>query len=187
MTRVEFDEIPGVVLHKSKRLLDERGYFEKFFEQKDFDFKGLNTHFDSLAISSSIASGTLRGMHFQSFPFEEEKLIACLNGKIFDVIVDLRAESPTFSKWAGIDLNSEDLVVAFLPKGVAHGFQTLTQNVQVLYGLTATYDQASAHSLDYADPFLSIEWPSAVTGISRKDLHGISLNEAITLAGSRRE
>ena len=187
MTRVEFDEIPDVILHKSKAFLDERGSFEKFFEQKNFNSKGLNTRFDSLAISSSVVSGTIRGMHFQNFPFEEEKLITCLTGKIFDVIVDLRAESPTFGKWAGINLESEERIVAFLPKGVAHGFQTLIQNTQVLYGLTAAYDQESAHSLDYADPQLRIKWPLAVTGISQKDLLGISLNEAINLIGSRKQ
>lgn len=159
---------------------DERGSFGKFFVRDEYRSLGLDPDFNSMAISTNVSAGTLRGMHFQISPFEEEKLILCLVGRIFDVIVDLRPDSKTVGNWAGIELSGDNLTTVVLPKGVAHGFQTLVPATKVFYALTSTYDQKSARSLNHADPDLGIGWPLPVSKISNKDRNGLSLNEAIT-------
>ena len=181
MNQVDFSDIPGTHKLKSKRNCDERGFFEKLFDKSEFASKNLNTALDSIAISSNTMAGTLRGLHFQTAPHSEEKLVACLSGSIFDVVVDLRFDSPTFCKWASVLLDGDDEQVIYLPKGVAHGFQTLVDNSRVLYAITTTYNPASAYSLKYLDLTLNIDWPISVSVVSKKDAEGLSLAEAVDL------
>jgi dTDP-4-dehydrorhamnose 3,5-epimerase len=181
MSRVELSEIPGAMALKTGRNYDERGFFEKIFDKSLFASYELNTHIDSIAISSNTSIGTLRGLHFQSPPFEEEKIVSCISGSIFDVVVDLRFDSATFCKWAAVTLESNDEQVLYLPAGVAHGFQTLEDNSSVLYGITSTYSPANAHSIRYSDQDLNISWPIPVGIISIKDAEGLSLADAMKL------
>jgi dTDP-4-dehydrorhamnose 3,5-epimerase len=181
MNSVEFSEIPGVKILKAKRIYDERGFFEKPFDKASFDSMKLNTQLDSIAISSNTLAGTLRGMHFQSFPFAEEKLVVCISGSIFDVVVDLRIDSPTYRKWAAISLNNADERLLYLPAGVAHGYQTLEDDSVVLYGITSAYEPANAFTLHFSDSTLNIAWPIPISAISKKDTLGVSLEDALDL------
>jgi dTDP-4-dehydrorhamnose 3,5-epimerase len=181
MSRVEFSQISGAMALKVGRTYDERGFFEKIFDKSVFASYKLNTQIDSIAISSNTRIGTLRGLHFQSPPFAEDKIVSCIAGSIFDVVVDLRFDSPTFCKWAAVTLESDDEQVLYLPAGVAHGFQTLEDNSSLLYGITSTYNPASAYSIRYSDLDLNISWPIPVGIVSRKDAEGLSLPDAVNL------
>jgi len=186
MSRVEFSQISGTMALKARRNYDERGFFEKIFDKNVFTSFGLSTQLDSIAISSNTHVGTLRGLHFQSPPFAEDKIVFCITGSIFDVVVDLRFNSPTFCKWAAITLESDDEQILYLPAGVAHGFQTLEDNSSVLYGITSTYNPARAHSIRYSDQDLNISWPIPVGIVSRKDAEGLSLADAVNLSMDQR-
>jgi dTDP-4-dehydrorhamnose 3,5-epimerase len=182
MSRVDFSQISGAMILKTGRTYDERGFFEKIFDKRAFASLNLNTQLDSIAISSNTNIGTLRGLHFQSPPFAEDKIVSCIAGSIFDVVVDLRFDSPTFRKWTAVILKSDDEQALYLPAGVAHGFQTLEDNSSVLYGITTTYNAASAHSIRYSDPELNISWPIPVGIVSKKDAEGLSLADAVNLS-----
>ena len=186
MSRVDFSEILGAKVLQTGRTNDERGFFEKIFDKKVFTSLKLNTELDSIAISSNIHIGTLRGLHFQSPPFAEDKIVSCIVGSIFDVVVDLRHDSPTFRKWAAVKLESEDEQALYLPAGIAHGFQTLEDNSSVLYGITSSYNPANAHSILYSDPELNITWPLSVGIVSAKDAEGLSLVDAVDISKDKR-
>ena len=181
MSRVDFSQISGAMILKTGRTYDERGFFEKIFDKSVFASLNLNTQLDSIAISSNTHIGTLRGLHFQSPPFAEDKIVSCILGSIFDVVVDLRFDSPTFRKWAAVKLESGDEQALYLPAGVAHGFQTLGNNSSVLYGITSSYNPANAHSIRYSDPELNITWPLSVGIVSAKDSEGLFLADAVNL------
>lgn len=186
MYRVDFSEIPNARILQTRRTNDERGFFEKIFDKQLFASLNLNTDLDSIAISSNTHSGTLRGLHFQSPPFAENKIVSCIVGSIFDVVIDLRFDSPTFRKWAAVKLESDDEKALYLPAGVAHGFQTLEDNSSVLYGITSSYNPANAHSIRYSDPELNITWPLPVRIISAKDAEGLSVAEALNISKDQR-
>lgn len=186
MSRVDFSEFPGTRILQTGRINDERGFFEKIFDKQLFASLNLNTNLDSIAISSNTHIGTLRGLHFQSAPCAEDKIVSCLVGSIFDVVVDLRYDSPTFRKWAAVKLESEDEQALYLPAGVAHGFQTLEDNSSLLYGITSSYNSAYAHSILYSDPELNITWPLSVGIVSAKDSEGMSLADAVNISKDQR-
>lgn len=164
-TRVS--EIEGVRITQVKLAIDDRGSFMKFHPSVEL----VNT-LDSVAISFNPKLGTIRGLHFQIEPFAEEKLVSCLYGSIFDVIVDLRPNSTTFGKWTSFELSAENSKQAYLPKGVAHGFQTLAPDSIVHYSLSASYSPESSYAIN---PFgeLGINWPLATLSVSEKDVNGI--------------
>jgi dTDP-4-dehydrorhamnose 3,5-epimerase len=182
MSRIDFSQISGAMALKVGRNYDERGFFEKIFDKSMFASYKLNTQIDSIAISSNTNIGTLRGLHFQSPPFAEDKIVSCIAGSIFDVVVDLRFDSPTFCKWAAVTLESDDEQVLYLPAGVAHGFQTLEDNSTVLYGISSTYSPENAYSIRYSDPELNISWPIPVGIVSKKDAQGLFLADAVNLS-----
>lgn len=186
MSQVELSEISGAMALKAPRNYDERGFFEKIFDNSFFISHKLDTHIDSIAISSNTSIGTLRGLHFQSPPFAENKIVSCIAGAIFDVVVDLRHDSPTFCKWAAITLESDDEQVLYLPAGVAHGFQTLINNSSVLYGITSTYSPSNSYSIRYSDPDLNISWPIPIGIVSKKDAEGLSLADAVKVSIDQR-
>lgn len=169
MTPNQVSEIDGVRVTKTKSITDSRGTFIKFNPVQEFDFT-----LNSVAISTNSQCGTIRGIHFQVEPYAEEKLVTCVKGSIFDVIVDLRPNSNTFGKWASIELSAVNAMQAYLPKGIAHGFQTLASNSIIHYCLSADYSPESAYSID---PFgdLQIDWPLQVVSISERDKRGVSL------------
>lgn len=182
MTRVQIAEMIGVVLHSPVRNSDERGTFTKYFQRGLTRPNESSSGLNSLSMATNAEAGTLRGLHFQLSPYQEEKVIICLRGAIFDVIVDLREGSPTIGKWASIELKSDELASLYLPKGFAHGYQTLTPDARVFYGLSSEYRPEKARSLLFADEDLNISWPLPVSKISLTDSQGISLKQALAEA-----
>lgn len=170
----EISLINGVQVLSDQLHTDHRGYFNKLFYSDEV--RGLK--FSTLAIASNLKAGTIRGLHFQSGIYTEEKLIKCIKGSIFDVVVDLRHESPTFGHWSSIVLNESSEISLLLPNGIAHGYQTLEDNTQILYGISGNYNSENSHSIKFNDPNLSITWPLPGVNISARDLSGISFIEA---------
>lgn len=149
---------------------DRRGSFVRTFCVNEFQARGLESNFPQHSMSCSYSKGTLRGMHFQRAPFCETKLVRCLNGAIWDVIIDLRPSSRTFRQWRGFELTAENQDQLFIPKGFAHGFQTLSDNAQVNYLISEPYAPDAASGVRYDDPAFEIAWPLPVSVISEKDL-----------------
>lgn len=181
MTKVQLASISGVGLQKAVISQDERGSFTKYFEHKSKKDTDSASPLHALAVADNLKSGTIRGLHFQTPPFEEEKVIFCLSGKIFDVVVDLRTGSSTQGMWGSVELQGDEPSILTLPKGVAHGYQTLSPNSKVFYAIGSSYNPDHAFALNYADPDLLISWPLPITQISTRDTRGISLSEAIEL------
>jgi dTDP-4-dehydrorhamnose 3,5-epimerase len=149
---------------------DSRGFFARTFCVDEFAAYGLETTFPQHSISFSAQKGTIRGMHFQRDPHSEVKLVRCVKGAIWDVIIDIRPTSSTFGRWQGFDLTDLNNFQLYIPKGFAHGFQTLTDDVEVNYLISERYVPESASGLRYNDPRFNIAWPLPVTVISAKDL-----------------
>ena len=148
---------------------DARGYFARTFSVDEFAARGLETSFPQHSISHNARAGTLRGMHFQRDPHGEVKLVRCVKGAIWDVIVDIRTVSPTFGEWQGFDLTDQNDRQLYIPKGFAHGFQTLCDDVVVNYLISEPYAPQSAAGLRHNDAKFSITWPLPVSAISEKD------------------
>lgn len=148
---------------------DKRGFFARLFCADEFAAHGLETGFVQCNTSLSEMAGTIRGMHFQRPPKAEAKLVRCLSGAIFDVIVDLRAGSPTFGRWHGERLDDENRSMLYVPKGFAHGFQTLTDGVEMFYFHSERYSASDEGGLRWDDPVVAIDWPLAVTEQSERD------------------
>jgi len=151
--------IPDVKLIRSSRISDSRGYFFESYVRSDFAASGISENFVQDNQSFSAVPGTVRGLHFQVFPYAQAKLVRVLQGKILDVVVDLRVSSPTFAKHLAIELSSENADQLFVPVGFAHGFCTLMPNTEVFYKVDNTYSAAHDRGLNWADPDLQINWP----------------------------
>jgi dTDP-4-dehydrorhamnose 3,5-epimerase len=161
-------------LHKSyileiKKIEDDRGFFGRSWCRNELEEKGLNSNIAQANTSFSFKKGTLRGMHFQVHPNEETKLIRCVRGAIFDVIIDLRPDSPTFKEWIGVELTADNYKMLYVPEGFAHGFVTLTDNVEVYYNVTAFYTPGAERGIRWNDPQFEIDWPISPVVISDKD------------------
>jgi dTDP-4-dehydrorhamnose 3,5-epimerase len=150
---------------------DSRGFFARTFCVQEFATYGLETSYPQHSISFSACRGTVRGMHYQREPHSEVKLVRCLKGSIWDVIIDIRPNSPTYCRWQGFDLSDADGRQLYIPKGFAHGFQTLSDGVEVNYLISEPYESEAACGIRYDDLSFSIAWPLAVTEISAKDLN----------------
>ena len=148
---------------------DERGFFARTFCVDEFSAHGLETSFPQHSISVSARRGTFRGMHFQREPHGEVKLVRCVAGKIWDVIIDLRPDSPTFRRWQSFELAAENRCQLYVPRGFAHGFQTLTDNVEVSYLISKPHVPQAANGIRYDDAAFQVEWPLPVTVISDRD------------------
>jgi len=172
MDKSRVEAIEGIELTSCQFSSDDRGTFVKFHPMNL-----LSNTLDSIALSQSPILGTIRGLHFQTEPFAEEKLVTCIQGSIFDVVVDLRPNSKTFGKWTSYNLNSENHLQVYLPKGIAHGFQTLQPNTIVHYGLSAAYNPASSFSIDPLGE-LAINWPISEILVSQRDRQGLSVSSA---------
>lgn len=162
-------ELCGAWLIEPVPARDERGFFARTFCVKEFDEHGLTTRFVQHNASQSAIRGTLRGMHFQRAPHGEVKVVTCLKGAIWDVIIDLRPRSPTYRQWRGFELSAANRRQLYVPKGFAHGFQTLCDDVEVGYLISAFYAPAAASGVRHDDPAFAIAWPLPVTAISEKD------------------
>jgi dTDP-4-dehydrorhamnose 3,5-epimerase len=151
-------------------IVDERGFFARTFSRDEFVSAGLDGDIAQCSISFNERKGTLRGLHYQAAPHAESKLVRCTHGAIYDVIVDLRAESPTFCEWLAIELSAANRLGLFVPKGLAHGFQTITAGAEVLYQISENYEPSAARGVRWNDPRFGIEWPAADRTISERDL-----------------
>jgi dTDP-4-dehydrorhamnose 3,5-epimerase len=148
---------------------DDRGLFVRHFCQATYRSHGLATEFVQMNHSRTRGLGTVRGMHFQHPPHGEVKVVRCTRGAIWDVFVDVRRDSPTFLQWHAMELSEGNLRVAYIPVGFAHGFQALTDDVDVMYSVTASYAPHAEGKLNCLDPRLAIPWPRPVVGLSPKD------------------
>ena len=148
---------------------DERGAFGRTYDEAIFAQAGLPTHWPQCNTSFNRKRGTLRGMHFQAAPKEEPKLVRCTAGSVFDVAVDLRPKSPTYLKWAGIELSAAKRNAFFIPAGFAHGFLTLEDDSELLYQMGESYDAALQRGVRWNDPAFGIVWPFAPSVIAPRD------------------
>jgi dTDP-4-dehydrorhamnose 3,5-epimerase len=162
-------KLKGAFIIEPERLEDERGFFARIFCRKEFEVYGLNPNLLQCSISYNRLKGTLRGMHYQIPPHEEAKLIRCTMGAIYDVMLDLRPNSPTYRQWVSAELTGENRLTLYVPEGIAHGFQTLQDQTEVLYQMSEFYNAESARGVRWDDPFFAIQWPGKPLVISRKD------------------
>ncbi|WP_076860636.1 dTDP-4-dehydrorhamnose 3,5-epimerase [Bradyrhizobium mercantei] len=163
--------LAGAYLVQLEPLHDHRGFFARTFCVEEFATHGLEIGYPQHSISYSARKGTLRGMHHQRDPHREATLVRCTKGVILDVIVDIRPDSSTFCRWQKFELSSANGHQLYIPKGFAHGFQTLCDDVEVSYLISTPYEPGSADGIRYDDPALGIEWPLPIMEISEKDLH----------------
>jgi len=163
-------ELTGAYIIEIEKLEDERGFFARTWDKKIFEENGLNSRVTQCDISFNKLKGTIRGMHFQIPPYEEAKIVNCIKGKIFDVIIDLRSGSGTYQKWVSVELSDQNKKMLYIPEGFAHGFQTLEDNTLVYYQISEVYSPEQARGVRWDDKAFQIEWPLKKTVISRKDL-----------------
>lgn len=148
---------------------DERGMFARAWCQREFETQGLKLSWVQNNVSLNYKKGTIRGMHYQAPPDEEVKLVRCTKGSIYDVIVDLRPDSPTFRQYVAVMLSAENRRALYIPQGFAHGFQTLSDDSELFYHMSAFYQSGSARGFRWDDPAANIRWPEPLTVISDKD------------------
>jgi len=162
-------KLPGVFEIPLEPHHDERGFFARTWCKKEFAAQGLNSELVQCNVSFNIRRGTLRGIHFQAAPHAEAKLVRCTRGSIYDVVVDLRRDSPTFRKWIGVDLTAERRNMLYVPEGCGHGFLTLEDESEVFYQMSEFYHADSARGVRWDDPAFQIVWPGSVAVISQRD------------------
>lgn len=161
--------LQGAFVIEPERLEDARGFFGRIWCEQEFGAHGLNPRLVQCSISFNRKKGTLRGMHYQAAPFEEVKVIRCTMGAIYDAIIDLRPNSPTFKQFLGITLTAENRKMLYVPEGFAHGFQTLLDDTEVLYQMSERYVPEAARGVRWDDPAFGIEWPPADRIILERD------------------
>lgn len=161
--------LKGAYIIELEKIADERGFFARVWDKHEFEERGLNSDLVQCNVSFSNKKGTLRGMHYQIFPQEEVKLVRCTKGKIFDVIIDLRKNSNTYKKWFSKETSEDSHQMIYIPEGFAHGFQTLEDNTEVYYQVSAEYDSKLERGIRWNDPIFSISWPLEVSIMSQRD------------------
>lgn len=168
---MKFVESPlkGAYIIKIDKKVDERGFFARLFCQNEFSEIGLSTDFKQINSSFTALKSTIRGLHYQLMPKSEVKVVRCISGALFDVILDLRPDSPNFGQWFGQTLSSENRTMMYVPRGFAHGFLSLTDNTEVIYFASEVYDPRHEKGVRYDDLKFKIEWPIEVVNISYKD------------------
>lgn len=161
--------LKDAVVVELEKLEDERGYFARTWCAQEFKEHALDAGLVQCSTSFNKVRGTLRGLHYQSGPHAETKLVRCTRGAIFDVIVDVRPLSPTFLGWFGVELTADNGKMIYIPKGFAHGFQTLEQNSEVFYQMNEFYEPSAARGVRWNDPLVGVKWPLKITVMSEKD------------------
>lgn len=151
--------LKGAFIIEPEKFEDERGFFARSFSDQEFAAYGIDPQVIECNISFNKKKHTIRGMHFQSAPYAQAKLVRCTQGAIYDVIIDLRPDSATFKQWLGEELSAANRLMLYVPEGFAHGFQTLEDNTEVFYQVSAYYAPASAGGLRWDDPAFEIHWP----------------------------
>ena len=177
---MKFHKTPleGAFLIEPERRGDDRGFFARVFCQNEFKAQGLHGNFVQMNNSLSAKAGTLRGMHYQLPPASEVKVVRAIKGALWDVIVDLRAGSPTYLKWFGAELTEDNRMMLYVPRGFGHGFITLSDHVETLYMVSDFYDPKSERGVRWNDPAIGIKWPRQPLEISEKDGAWPDLNDA---------
>ena len=162
-------QLAGVKLIDLEPAIDERGFFARTFCTHQFAEHGLETSFVQHSVSRTLRAGSVRGMHFQRAPHQEVKLLRCIAGAIYDVLIDIRPTSPTYMSWEAYDLSAENRRQLYVPAGVAHGFQTLAPDTEVAYLISQFYAPGAAAGIRHDDPALAVRWPLPVADMSAKD------------------
>ncbi|HEV2802870.1 MAG TPA: dTDP-4-dehydrorhamnose 3,5-epimerase [Pyrinomonadaceae bacterium] len=154
-------KLAGAFLIEQELFEDVRGFFARSWSEREFAAAGLDARLVECNISYNHRRGTLRGMHFQRAPRAQAKLVRCTMGAIYDAIIDLRPESPTFKQWIGVELTAENRRMLFVPEGFAHGFQTLVDRTEVFYQMSTAFAPEHASGVRWNDPAFGIDWPDA--------------------------
>lgn len=171
MYKIQKTKFHGLFIIKINYKLDGRGYFVKNFRSDFLNDNKLNFKIKEINISYNKLKGTLRGMHYQKSPFSETKIVQCLSGKIHDVVIDLRKKSSTYGKCFSYQFSEDDGKLIFIPKGFAHGYQTLKPKTLVQYYVDQKYNKKYESGIQYDDPKYALKWPLKVSNISKKDLN----------------
>lgn len=179
VSRFNFSATPlqGLELIQREALEDHRGFFSRFYCAEEFAEAGIGKPIAQINHTRTREKGTVRGLHFQRPPHAEMKVVSCLQGEIWDVAVDLRRGSPTFLQWHAEILSAGNRKSLLVPEGFAHGFQTLTDDCELLYLHTAVYWGASEDALNVTDPMLGITWPLTITEISERDRNHLLIEQ----------
>ena len=162
-------DLEGAYIVEPEKLKDDRGYFARTWCQKEFQARNLDPNLVQCSISFNKKKGTLRGMHLQLPPSSETKLVRCTRGAIYDVIIDLRLDSTTYLQWIAITLTAENSKALYIPKGFAHGFQTLEDNTEIFYQMSDFYSPNCAIGFRWNDPIFKIQWLEEISVISERD------------------
>ena len=162
-------ELEGAYIIELEKMEDNRGFFARNFCQKELQDHGLASTVAQANVSYNTRAGTLRGMHYQISPYEETKLIRCTRGALYDVIVDLRPDSPGYRRWIGVELTASNYRMLYVPASFAHGFITLEDDTEVTYFVSEFYTPGAECGLRWDDPQFNIKWPHSVDVISGKD------------------
>lgn len=162
-------KLAGALLIEPEPIEDERGFFARTWSQREFQERGLDANWVECNISFNRKKGILRGLHYQAAPYAQAKLVRCTMGAIFDVIVDLRQDSPTFRQWASVRLSAGNRSMLFVPEGFAHGFQTLEDESEVFYQMSQYYSMESSRGVRWDDPAFGIIWPQDSRIINARD------------------
>jgi dTDP-4-dehydrorhamnose 3,5-epimerase len=162
-------KLEGAYLIQIQRHEDKRGFFARTWCQHEFEEQGLNPRLVQCNLSYNKVKGTLRGMHYQSAPYQEAKLVSCIHGAIYDVIIDIRTDSPTFGEHLGVTLTAQTHEMLYIPEGFAHGFLTLVDDTQVFYQMSEFYAPDYAQGFRWNDPAFKVVWPGEVRVISSRD------------------
>jgi dTDP-4-dehydrorhamnose 3,5-epimerase len=162
-------KLQGAFIIDIDRIEDERGFFARTWCQREFEAHGLCIRLVQCNISFNKHKGTLRGMHYQAAPRAEAKLVRCTSGAIYDVIIDLRPDSPTFRQWLAVELTADNRRMLFIPQGFAHGFQTLAHDTEVFYQMSQFYAPEYARGVRWDDPAFGVSWPAEKRVISKRD------------------
>jgi dTDP-4-dehydrorhamnose 3,5-epimerase len=171
MANSDLTELPlaGAFHYRPRPLHDHRGSFARLSCAESLAAAGLNSHWVQTNLSRTLACGALRGMHYQTPPFAEVKLLSCLAGRIYDVLVDLRPTSPTYGQWTGLELDGTAADTVYIPQGIAHGFQALSDGVMLHYSHSTAFSPDHQAGLSHRDPQVAIDWPLPVTALSERD------------------
>ena len=161
--------IPGVFTISLEPFTDHRGSFARTFCAEEFAAHKLETNFVQMNHSKTTKEGTIRGMHYQCAPYAEVKLVRCIRGSVLDVVIDLRKDSSSWGQHIAVELSDLNELTLYIPRGFAHGFQTLSDNVELLYQHSSFYHPEAESGIHYADPRFNIQWPLPVSSISKKD------------------
>ncbi len=162
-------KLKGSFIIEIEKLEDDRGFFARTWDREKFEELNLDTKLSQFSISFNEKIGTLRGMHYQIEPFQEVKIVRCTKGRLFDVIIDLRKNSKTFMNWIGVELNSQNYKMIYIPEGFAHGFQTLENNSEIFYQISKSHNPISSRGIRWDDPKINIKWPINQPIISKND------------------